>query len=232
MVYGEKQKQEIETIKERTIKVELSDADCERLAMLAAKVDLSVDELMTGLIGDLINGTYTHGSDEVDLAQKWFDRSYMYEQQSTNTFLKYLVDEFALDEVIQDYENIRTAEENIAITLEELESEDRWKDIVIMTGGERKTYTSREEWVEEEKAYIEGEQDLVASCKECINEYWEDFLGEINTQEQPTMEEEMKKVLEWAKRLDEFKGNNIYDTVIEELLEKSELTKVDTDLEM
>lgn len=69
----ESQKKEIETIKDRTLILKLSDADCDRILQKAAGCGLTVSELLASFIGDLIDGTYTNGSDERMLAQDWFD---------------------------------------------------------------------------------------------------------------------------------------------------------------
>lgn len=69
-----KQQEEIETIKERHIVLKLSDADCERMFELCGKNNLSVSELLENFIGDLIDGTYSNGSDERELAEQWFER--------------------------------------------------------------------------------------------------------------------------------------------------------------
>jgi len=87
----ESQKQEIETIKERTITLKLSDADCDRIAKKAGMHGLTVGELLENFIGDLVDGTYSNGSDERDRANEWFERcgfSFMYEQ----TLLRHLLD--------------------------------------------------------------------------------------------------------------------------------------------
>lgn len=74
MTYREKQEQEIKTIAERTVTIRLSDADCERIARKAGRVGMSVGELLGSFIGDLIGGTYSHGSEEEMRAEEWFDR--------------------------------------------------------------------------------------------------------------------------------------------------------------
>lgn len=74
MLYGEQQKQEIETIKDRTITVRLSDADCERLYNLCGAHNITVASLLENFIGDLVGGTYTNGSDERDYARIYFER--------------------------------------------------------------------------------------------------------------------------------------------------------------
>lgn len=70
----ERQIEEIKTIKERTVTLNLSDSDCERISRLAGEHSLTVGELLTNFIGDLVGGTYSNGSDERDKANEWFER--------------------------------------------------------------------------------------------------------------------------------------------------------------
>ena len=70
----ESQKKEIETIKDRTLILKLSDADCDRILQKAAGCGLTVSELLASFIGDLVDGTFTNGSDERYLAEDWFNR--------------------------------------------------------------------------------------------------------------------------------------------------------------
>lgn len=74
MMSRTKQQEEIETIKERNIVLKLSDADCEKIFELCGKNNLSISELLENFIGDLIDGTYSNGSDERELAQQWLER--------------------------------------------------------------------------------------------------------------------------------------------------------------
>lgn len=66
MSWGEEQKKEIETIRERKITVKLSDADCDRLARKCGEHGLTIGELIENFVGDLVGGTYSNGSDEED----------------------------------------------------------------------------------------------------------------------------------------------------------------------
>lgn len=72
-LYGE-QKEEIKTIRPRTITLELSDADCERISDQAAMYGLTVGELLQNFIGDLVDGTYSNGSDERMYADQYCER--------------------------------------------------------------------------------------------------------------------------------------------------------------
>ena len=61
MSWGEEQKKEIETIRERKITVKLSDADCDRLARKCGEHGLTIGELIENFVGDLVGGTYSNG---------------------------------------------------------------------------------------------------------------------------------------------------------------------------
>ena len=73
MSWGEEQKKEIETIRERKITVKLSDADCDRLARKCGEHGLTIGELIENFVGDLVGGTYSNGSDERDYAEPNMD---------------------------------------------------------------------------------------------------------------------------------------------------------------
>ena len=70
MLY-EDRKKEIETVKERTLVLKLSDADCDRILQKAASHGMTVSGLLESFIGDLVDGTFTNGSDERYLAEDW-----------------------------------------------------------------------------------------------------------------------------------------------------------------
>lgn len=73
-MYYKDQKREIETIRPKKVTLNLSEADCRRISLKAANYGLTVGELLENFIGDLVNGTYTNGSDEREQAQAWAER--------------------------------------------------------------------------------------------------------------------------------------------------------------
>lgn len=83
------QQKEIESIRGRTVVLELSDADCERISNLCGEHNITVATLLESFIGDLVNGTYTNGSDERDYARSYFERCWfgMYPEKSLLNFL-------------------------------------------------------------------------------------------------------------------------------------------------
>lgn len=76
-------KKEIESRKARTISLKLSDADCERLMIKCDEYGIGLSELFENFIGDLIDGTFSNGSDERMYARQWFDRCFRPVQKPT-----------------------------------------------------------------------------------------------------------------------------------------------------
>ena len=95
MSWGEEQKKEIETIRERKITVKLSDADCDRLARKCGEHGLTIGELIENFVGDLVGGTYSNGSDERDYADQWFERCW-FGMFPEPTLLNWLDDNFIM----------------------------------------------------------------------------------------------------------------------------------------
>jgi len=116
------QQQEIETIKERIVTLKLSDADCDRIAKKAGMHGLTVGELLENFIGDLVDGTYSNGSDERDRANEWFERcgfSFMYEK----TLLRHLLDwENDIDDFLTACDELKYYEANPQEFAEEKEN--------------------------------------------------------------------------------------------------------------
>lgn len=84
------QQREIETIKPRTFHLNLSDADVERIFEKAGQGGITPERLLQNFIGDLVDGTYSNGSDERMFANKWFDRCW-FGTGNAETFLAYLL---------------------------------------------------------------------------------------------------------------------------------------------
>lgn len=114
------QKAEIATIKKRNISISLSDADCERLAIKAGLVGLTVDELLRNFIGDLVDGTYSNGSDERMYANDWYERC-GFSFAPEETLLNYLLSSGSsrdIDNLIYYYDEIQTLKASIAYAKE------------------------------------------------------------------------------------------------------------------
>ena len=109
----EQQKHEISTVADRTITLRLSDADCERLAKKAGEVGLTAGDLLKEFVGDLVDGTYSNGSDERMYAQQWFDRV-GFEHQADKTFLRWLLQYGDVHDFLTRYSMIEECKEDLA----------------------------------------------------------------------------------------------------------------------
>lgn len=121
MSCGKEQEKEIKTIRERTITLKLSDADCERIAEKAGKHGLTVGELLQNFIGDLVGGTYSNGSDERDRAEQWFERCWfgMFPEQ---TLLHHLLERgHDVEDFMTTYDELKYYEANPKEFVEEVE---------------------------------------------------------------------------------------------------------------
>lgn len=86
--FNQKEK-EIRTIKQRTIRLNLSDTDCEKISKYAGKVNMTVGELLERFVEDMVDGTMATGKRNVELANKWYNRSVALFPR--NTILRYLL---------------------------------------------------------------------------------------------------------------------------------------------
>ncbi|MDW2800511.1 hypothetical protein RZO55_23365 [Clostridium boliviensis] len=214
MSNGKEQQLEIKTIKERTIEIKLSDADVERLYKKAGSASLSVSELLENFVGDLVNGTYTNGSDERAALNNWFERCYfgMFPEES---FLKYLIDQDTIEEFLELYNDMRSSVDQMPVMEEEFKtgimkrydgSTYTWQDLVVCTAeGDMPRYSRKEEWEKEQLENIKQEKEFVSDCKEQIDDYWNDFLQSVNGQV-GTLENEIEKVIKWYGDMDRVKN--------------------------
>ena len=101
---------ETDTVKEKNISVRLSETYCGRLSSLCGENGLTVGKLIEAFIGDLIDGTYSNGSDECILAQQWFDRcgfSILAEDTLLKYFLRNYYDVDAFLDVMDEIKSIK-----------------------------------------------------------------------------------------------------------------------------
>ena len=174
------QEQEIKTIRERTIKLELSDADVERICKRAGSVNLTVSQLLESFIGDLVYGTYSNGSDERMYANQWFERC-GFGMFTDNTFLRYIIEHWSVDEIVGLWNGINEIKEDLEYANHhpgEYEPDDieEWKEDLA-------------EWQ--------------ASINETFDEYKKSTKDEVGT-----LEEEMKIVIKWYEEMQQMKNAN------------------------
>lgn len=108
---------EAKTVAPRNITLSLSDADCLRIAEFAGMHNTTVSNILEEFIGNLIDGTYSSGSDERMLASQYFERtgtSWMFDKSFlTWTFNNWVdTDSFAdmVSDIAYDYDIINDPE--------------------------------------------------------------------------------------------------------------------------
>ena len=155
--------------KERIIRLNLTDEDVKALIAKAGSVGLTVGELIQGFVADLVCGNGTHGSDERDLANAWFNRC-GFAAVTSPTLLNHLLDrcydpEWYLD-LLQYQDNLEKAiaeetnEEEIACLREELS--DTVEDLEAMTANwQPYDEPNMDEEINEIRAWVKERRELL-----------------------------------------------------------------------
>lgn len=115
---SDKQRVGMEIIREKNVKVKLPEADCEQLAKLCGLYGLTVGELFEQFVSDLVNGTFSDGSDERNMARGWFER--LFGKCSKETLLQHLLFQ---DYIIIDFLDIVDLLEDGKKTLDNAEKD-------------------------------------------------------------------------------------------------------------
>ncbi len=181
----ERQQKEIETIKPRTITLNLSDSDCERISIKAAEGGLTVEELLKNFIGDLTDGTYSNGSDERMYANEWFDRC-GFAYTADKTMLKYIIGESCGRlEAVETVRRFLTvcaeldiAKEKYAEYKENVTDEDFDKEYFQMLKDDVEGGTEElEAWFEDGEVEAEVKENLVKESIEICSKWLNDITS-------------------------------------------------------
>lgn len=151
--YKARAKKEIQTIAPRSITLNLSDADVKRLWEKAGRAGMTMSELLEKFIGDLVDGTYSNGSDERDLAQNWFERtSFGSTYAPAVSLLQYLVREGILQEALDEWNEIVSLKMDLYDDDESITDADRAEITDLLEDAEDRMeelcgeYITHEEW--------------------------------------------------------------------------------------
>ena len=169
------QKNEIETIKPRIITVNLSDADVKRLAEKSGEGGLTISELLENFIGDLVDGTYSNGSDERMYAEQWYQRCW-FAMFSDDTFLKFLLLWGDLDDFIDLMNDMESSKKEMA-----------------------EVTANAEDCSAEEQDEL---QEYINDLQKGIDYYWGKFLEQKRQKESYVFEKEIENIMAWKSQLD------------------------------
>ena len=206
------QRKEIETVRERTIKLNLSDADCWRLSKKAASAGASISEVLENFIGDLVDGTYTNGSDERMYANTWFDRC-GFAMFPEVTFVGFLIDECILSDALEIWESYQVSLDVLALLNKQIETgtmescgvKHTWKDIVNSDG--HKCYQSIDDWRKEVGDDIKDTEHDIRYYLKVLKPMYEEYKKLAGESKVGTLEEEFQKLSEWKQEKDKFIGS-------------------------
>ena len=148
-----RQREEIPTIKPRTLTIELSDADVKRLFEKAAYAGKTPGSLLESFIGDLVDGTYSNGSDERERAEAWFDRAGCGSPYApTINLLQHLAREATLEDALDTWNEIQYLKMDLDDEDEDITDKEREQiaeELKDAEGSLKKLcgkYTAPEEW--------------------------------------------------------------------------------------
>lgn len=187
MIY-EEQKKEIETIRERTITVRLSDADCERLTRKCGEHGLTVGKLVENFIGDLVDGTYTNGSDERMKIDQWFNRCH-FGMFPESTLLRHLLCwGYDPEDYLDTLDGIETAK----------------KDKAYLEAHPEEADEEELKWLDED---ISDREDEL----KCMKSEWK-------PDSDPDMEKEIEIIRMWVEDKENFTNSSMDDASVDEEL--------------
>ena len=168
-------REEIETIKPRSITVNLSDADVRRLAEKSGEGGLTISELLENFIGDLVDGTYSNGCVERMYAEQWYQRCW-FAMFSDDTFLKFLLLWGDLDDFIDLMNEMESSKKEMA---------------EVTADAENCSAEERDEL-----------QEYINDLQKEIDYYWGKFLERKRQKESYVFEKEIKNIMAWKSQLD------------------------------
>ncbi len=140
---------------------------------------LTVSELFANFVGDLVDGTYTNGSDERMYANQWFDRCWFGMGFGEQSFLQWLITNEAVEDAIDTWNDLQDAKAE----LQELQIEDE----------------SDEEYADECKGEI-------LYFEETLNDLFNGYKRENQKNSSIPVESEMVKVIQWHDAMTELIG--------------------------
>lgn len=185
------------------IKLNVQKESWKSLWLMARKYGMSPEGLLEQFVADLTCSADSGGSDERDLAERWYYRSF--EMMEENTFVSYLCsNEELIEEVKELKERIAGSEQIISELKERMEKGERifahkdknGKESLIAHSWKELGYASREAWEDECEEEIREEKEILRENEENLKEIWEDFQR-AKASQSATYEEEMKKLDEF-----------------------------------
>lgn len=166
--------------REQKFILKLSTVDMKELYVMAGKEGLEPEELLEGFVNDLLGNDRSHGPDERMLAEQWFER-YRASVSSEETFLKYVLEEEDIGQILEDLKGLEETEAEISAIHKQLETGEKemlrgtytWDELTYGNG--TPCYASQEEWEKELREDLEFYQENLGMYRETLEEAWARF---------------------------------------------------------
>ncbi|MEY8428578.1 hypothetical protein AALA00_12845 [Lachnospiraceae bacterium 46-15] len=185
------------------IKLNVQKESWKSLWLMAKRYGISLEELLEQFVADLTCKAGSGGSDERELAERWYYRSF--EMMEEDAFVSYLCsNEDLIEEVMELKERIAKSEQYVYELRDRIKEEERTfvhkdkngKESLIAHSWKELGYASREAWEEECEEEICEEKEILSENEERLKEIWEDFQR-AKASQSAIYEEEMKKLDEF-----------------------------------
>jgi len=194
------------------VKLEIHQEDLQRLWKLAGRHDMEPIEILERFVADLTYGNSSGGSDERDLANKWFKRSFSI--CLPGSFIGWMCEDSGeMEGVMEEIDYIREVKEEIALLNDFIVKDEKY----YASGNTRTTYGWEDgvrqeitigwnEWTEQLKEYkqsLADAQEELASTERNLHEYWErfkNFYEKHYSNYTGDFKEDMKKAEAWIGR--------------------------------
>lgn len=222
MLYEDDNKQEVETVRKRMYEIRLSDADVERLAKKALSYNLSATELLENFIGDLVNGTYTNGSDERMYADQWAERCWFALDEPEKNMIHFFFGDNMFGREFSELEEIKERIEDGKVTIasfeEDIANPEKWDQLVhwdVNKGEYVASYSSADEYINECNQAIEDEKQWLLGAEEELEGLKKDFADYMGD-----------TAYDWDDQVE--KCNKWYEENIKNLIENSRIEESNT----
>lgn len=183
-----------QTPKSRLLELKLHDVDFRRLAEYAAEAELTVAELLEGFISDLVNGASSHGSDEREFANQWYNRC-GFSHYNNYSLLHYLISIGFIDEFVGLWTEFCYYKSDMENCKKELENPTTaWQNIT--SNGTTPCYATLEEYLQSVKDNYDDSAEMMTSYAEDVEERWNEYL-KWTSKQNPDKETEIATVIDW-----------------------------------
>jgi hypothetical protein len=196
------QRKESETVAPRNYCLNLSDADVKRIANKAADYNLTVAQLLENFIGDLVDGTYSNGSDERMLANEWADRC-CFSYESERSLIKFFsgYSSYAGEEFLDILEDIEYLQNDIIKTEEEIRNPQKdWANIIYRKSATEvePAYASLEEYLNNLREELVDTKNSLKTSEYMLADIKNDFAEYMGSKEY-SWDDEQQKFQAWYK---------------------------------